>query len=119
MAMAGITPIDTLTFSDRMVAAGMPKKQADTLALAWQESFTSHLATKDDLRALEASIESRFEQIELRFEQIDKRFEQQEGLIDSLITMHIERAKKELLLAMVACFSLFSALIFVLGFVFA
>ena len=52
------TVIDTLRFSDKLQEAGFAEKQADGLMRALSEELLKQLATKADIKALNARIDS-------------------------------------------------------------
>ena len=52
------TVIDTLRFSDKLQEAGFAEKQADGLTRALSEELLEQLATKADIKALNARIDS-------------------------------------------------------------
>ena len=57
---------DTHKFVKELTAAGMKTAQAEVLANSYATLLTDRIATKDDLRALEARIDVRFEALENR-----------------------------------------------------
>jgi vacuolar-type H+-ATPase subunit B/Vma2 len=79
-------PIDTLAYARRLREAGFSEAQAEAQAEALAASMTDALATKQDLRELEARIDSRFTQVDLRFEylerHIDTRLAEQERRVE-------------------------------------
>ena len=87
--MAAIA-FDTLAYVRRVVAAGMPREQAEAQAEAMKEAFVHNvdaLVTRDYLDArftefetrLEAKIDRRFAGVDSRFAGIDVRLERMEG----------------------------------------
>jgi hypothetical protein len=77
---------DSRAFVKRLTEAGMPEQQADTLASENLLLIAEHLATKEDLRALETGLQNsitqlrtemnaQFELIEIKFESIDAKFQ--------------------------------------------
>ena len=60
------TIYDSRAFVKRLVEAGMPEAQANTLADENIVLLAEHLATKDDLRALEASLHAKMGSLEAR-----------------------------------------------------
>ncbi len=49
-------PFDTLAFTKKMTTAGMPQEQAEALAESQAELIENNLATKRDLKELEARL---------------------------------------------------------------
>lgn len=83
--------IDTLAYAKRLREAGFTELQAEGQAQALAAAMTDSLATKQDLRELEARLDARFAQIVgdfgqvgSRFGQVDSRFEQVDARFDYL-----------------------------------
>jgi chromosome segregation ATPase len=68
--------IDTLVYVRRLRESGVSEKQAEAHAEALAAAMTDSLATKQDLRELEARLDTRFAQVDTRFAQVDARFAQ-------------------------------------------
>lgn len=73
--------IDTLAYARRLRDAGFTEEQAEGQASALAAAMTETLATKQDLRELEARIDARFVAVESRFASVDSRFTQIEMLV--------------------------------------
>jgi len=76
--------LDTLEYARRLRQAGFSEQQAEGQAQALAAVMTDSLATRTDLRALEAHVDHRFETIDARFETIDARFEAIDARFDAL-----------------------------------
>ena len=63
--MASI-PFDTHAFVKELTAAGMPEAQAEVLAKSQANLIDEKLATKQDLRELEARLRRDMKELELR-----------------------------------------------------
>jgi hypothetical protein len=88
--MATIT-FDTLKFSNRLKAAGVPDKQVEAEAEALSEVLEVNLkdfATQDRFDRLE----SRFDQ---KLELLESRFDQKLEVLESRITAKLENARRE------------------------
>jgi len=57
---------DTLEFAKKLKAANFPQEQAEALAEAVAGIVEERLATKQDLKELEARLEARLREMELR-----------------------------------------------------
>ncbi|MBM4285830.1 MAG: hypothetical protein FJ128_11375 [Deltaproteobacteria bacterium] len=57
---------DTLEFAKKLKAANFPQDQAEALAEAMAGIVEERLATKQDLKELEARLEARLREMELR-----------------------------------------------------
>jgi len=95
--MRSTIPFDTHAFVKKLVAAGVPERQAEVHAEMLVEVVVERLATKDDielvrqdLRALEERIDGRlasivkdmdgrFKDLDARFKDIDGRFKDLDG----------------------------------------
>ncbi len=71
MAMA----LDTLAYAKRLREAGFTEQQAEGQAQALAAAMTDSLATKQDLRELEARVDARFAQVDARFEHVEKHLD--------------------------------------------
>lgn len=58
---------DTLIFANKLKAAGFNEKQAEAQAEALADVFENNVATKQDLKELEARVDYRFNDLEQRF----------------------------------------------------
>jgi len=76
--------LDTLAYARRLREAGFTEQQADGQAQALAAAMTDTLATKQDLRELEAHMDTRFAHVESRFVQIESRFAQVDTRFDYL-----------------------------------
>ncbi len=76
--------LDTLEYARRLRESGFSEQQAEGQARALAAAMTDALATKDDLRELEARLDGRLAQVDARFERVDGRFERVDARIDSL-----------------------------------
>lgn len=63
--MATLT-FDTLAYSKRLKAAGVPEKQAEVQAEAFAEIIEERLATKQDLKELENTLRRDMKELEMR-----------------------------------------------------
>ncbi len=69
--MAHAILFDTLKYTETLMEAGVPAKQAKAQAVALLESHeTADLATKSDLEKLEIRLDSRFDSIDVKFSAI-------------------------------------------------
>lgn len=59
---------DTLKAARRLGAAGFSAEQAEAIVGTMADSVTENLATKDDLKLLEQSLEARIDGVEQRLE---------------------------------------------------
>jgi hypothetical protein len=59
-------PFDTHAYVKRLVAAGVPEAQAEIHAQVFAEVVIEHLATKEDLLALEQRLRAEMKDLELR-----------------------------------------------------
>jgi len=75
--------LDTLVYAKRLREAGFSEVQAEGQAQALAAAMTDSLATKQDLRELEARMDARFAQVDARFSQVDARFEYLERHLDT------------------------------------
>jgi hypothetical protein len=75
--------IDTLVYAKRLREVGFSELQAEGQAEALAAAMTDSLATKQDLRELEARMDARFAQIDGRLGQVDARFEYLERHLDT------------------------------------
>ena len=55
--MAGTITFDTLAYAKRLKAAGVPEKQAEVQAEAFAEIIQDRIATKQDIKALELTLQ--------------------------------------------------------------
>ena len=76
--------LDTLAYARRLREAGFSERQAEGQAEALAAAMTDTLATKQDLRELEARIDQRFARVDARFERIDARFAQVDSRFEYL-----------------------------------
>ena len=67
---------DTLAYARRLRAAGFSEEQAEGQAQALAAAMTDTLATRQDLRELEARIDTRFAQVDARFDHLEKHFKE-------------------------------------------
>lgn len=63
--MATIT-FDTLAYSKKLKAAGVPEKQAEVQAEAFAEIIEERLATKQDLKEMETTLRRDMKELEMR-----------------------------------------------------
>jgi len=89
MAMA----LDTLAYARRLREAGFSEQQADGQAQALAAAMTDSLATRQDLRELEARVDARFLQVDARFAQVDARFDSLERHIDTRLAEFEKRVE--------------------------
>ena len=79
--------LDTLAYAKRLREIGFTEQQAEGQAQALAAAMTDSLATKQDLRELEARIDARFAHVDSRFEylekHIDTRMAEQEKRVES------------------------------------
>ena len=75
--------IDTLAYARRLREAGFSEQQAEGQAQALAAAMTDTLATKQDLRELEARVDARFTHVDARFDKIEARFDYSEKHIDT------------------------------------
>ncbi len=79
--------LDTLAYARSLREAGFSEQQAEGQARALAAAMTDALATKQDLRELEARLDAgsdvRFAQVEARFAQVEARFAQVEARFDA------------------------------------
>ena len=75
--------LDTLEYAKRLREAGFSESQAEGQAHALAAAMTDSIATKQDLRELEARMDARFAQVGARFSQVDARFEYLERHLDT------------------------------------
>ena len=87
--MAAIA-FDTLAYVRRIVAAGVPREQAEAQADAMQEAFVHNvdaLVTRDYLDTRFTEFETRVEaHMDRRFTEVDKRFTTMETKVDQRFT---------------------------------
>lgn len=57
---------DTLAYAKKLIAAGVPEKQAEVQAEALAEIVEDQLATKHDLKELELALRRDIKELELR-----------------------------------------------------
>jgi hypothetical protein len=67
--------LDTLVYARRLREAGFTEQQAEGQAEALAAAMTDSLATKQDLRELEARIDVQFAQIDARFEYLERHLD--------------------------------------------
>ena len=67
--------LDTLAYARRLREAGFSEQQAEGQAEALAAAMTDSLATKQDLKELEARIEVRFAQVDSRLEFMERHFD--------------------------------------------
>jgi hypothetical protein len=88
--MAAIA-FDTLAYVRRIVAAGVPREQAEAQAAAMQEAFVHNidaLVTRDYLDTRFTEFETRVEaHMDGRFAEVDKRFTEMAFNVDKRFTM--------------------------------
>ncbi|NKC11898.1 MAG: DUF1640 domain-containing protein [Gammaproteobacteria bacterium] len=65
---------DTLKFTDRLVASGVPQEQARAQALqeAWQ---SADIATKHDLHELRHHMDLKFTEVDAKFSEVEAKIE--------------------------------------------
>jgi hypothetical protein len=90
MAMA----LDTLAYARRLREAGFSEQQAEGQAEALAAAMTETLATKQDLRELEARVDSRFDKIDARFEALEKYFDSRLDAQDKHLDTRIDELEK-------------------------
>ena len=67
--------LDTLAYAKRLREVGFSEEQAEGQAQALAAAMSDTFASKQDLRELEARIESRFVQVDARFEYLERHFD--------------------------------------------
>jgi hypothetical protein len=67
--------LDTLVYAKRLREAGFTEEQAEGQAHALAAAMTDALATKQDLRELEARMDARFTAVDARFTYIEKHLD--------------------------------------------
>jgi hypothetical protein len=90
--------IDTLAYARRLREAGFSEQQAEGQAAALAAAMTESLATKQDLRELEArldirfsSVDARFTQTDLRITELEKRMEVRFGELEKRMELRFEK----------------------------
>jgi hypothetical protein len=58
--------IDTLAYAKKLIAVGVPEKQAEVQAETLAEIVNENLATKQDLKALETTLKRDIKELEMR-----------------------------------------------------
>lgn len=80
--------IDTQKVHSALLAGGFTQKQADTVIETMRSIDLTHLATKDDLKVLDAKMDTKFSAFELkmepRFAAIEQRMAKIEGDVQLL-----------------------------------
>ncbi len=64
---------DTLTYAKKLQEAGVPPQQAEAHAGALQELVEGNVATKQDLREMEARLEARMATLEVKMAGMETR----------------------------------------------
>jgi hypothetical protein len=78
--------IDTLEYARRLREAGFSQQQAEGQAAALAAAMTDTLATKQDLRELEARVDARFAAVDGRFANVELLF----GELEKRIAIRFE-----------------------------
>ena len=73
--MSGAVPFETLKFVERLEAGGFTHAQAKATAEAFAEAAGQELATKRDLKDVEARLEARIDKVEARIDRVEARLE--------------------------------------------
>ena len=71
--MTNAIAFDTHAFVKRMKKVGMPEEQAEALAQAQVELIEERVATKRDLKELEASLKRDMKDLEMRMKELEMR----------------------------------------------
>jgi hypothetical protein len=101
---------DKLAYVDRLKASGVDERQARAHADGLEQAFREEVATKSDLAAFSAHIDTRFAQIDTRFAQIDTRFAQIDTKFAAVQT-DIQKSQNRILLTIITvAFALLGAL---------
>jgi len=107
--------LDTLAYAKALREAGFSEQQADGQAQALAAAMTDSLATKQDLRELEARMDLRFAQVDARFEyaerHLDTRLAEQAARFDGHLADLERRITVRLGGMMVAGIAVVSALV--------
>jgi hypothetical protein len=101
-------PFDTLAYARRLREAGFSEQQAEGQAQALAAAMTDTLATKQDLRELEARIDTRFAQVDARFDHFEKHIKEH---LDTRLAEQETRLTMLMGVIMLAGISVFSALV--------
>ena len=62
--MAAVIPFDTLAYARKLESAGVAKPQAEAQATALADAFRQAVASPDDLKMVEANLESKIVAVE-------------------------------------------------------
>ena len=62
--MAAVIPFDTLAYARKLESAGVAKPQAEAQATALADAFRQAVASPDDLKMVEANLESKIMAVE-------------------------------------------------------
>ena len=62
--MAAVIPFDTLAYARKLESAGVAKPQAEAQATALADAFRQAVASPDDLKIVEANLESKIMAVE-------------------------------------------------------
>lgn len=87
--MALVT-FDTLKFTKRLAAAGVPAKQAEATAEAFAEATSQELATKADLALVEARVSAKIEAVDAKLGAMETRLVLKLGSLVVAILVAIE-----------------------------
>jgi len=104
---------DTHKFVKELTAAGMKTAQAEVLANSYASLLTDRIATKDDLKSLEARMDARFETLEDR---LSGKIDSQETRFDGAIAALEDRLNARIAYAQVASVVALSAVIVLMAF---
>ena len=77
---------DTLTYAKKLQESGVPSRQAEAHAEALKELVEGNLATKQDLREMEARLEVRLAGMEVRLAGMEARIAGIEGRLSEMET---------------------------------
>ncbi len=81
--------LDTLAYARKLREAGFSEQQAEGQAEALAAAMTDTLATKQDVRELEARMDGRFGQVDARLDQMDRSHEMRTVELEKRIELRI------------------------------
>ena len=94
--MAAVIPFDTLAYARKLESAGVAKPQAEAQATALADAFRQAVASPDDLKIVEANLESKIMAVEGNLASKIAAVESRVALVEARLDAKIDSVKIEL-----------------------
>jgi peptidoglycan hydrolase CwlO-like protein len=76
---------DTLEYVHKLTRAGVPAQQAEAQAEALAGALGTAVATRDDLRAVEANVEAKLDKLDARVDKLEAKIDKLDARVDKLV----------------------------------